>query len=592
MALKVLDSSGTGNISAAADALYYAVAHGAKISNNSYGYQGQPTQSMADAIAAARTAGDVFVAAAGNNETNDDQLTFYPADYSETYDNVVNVAATDSSDHLAYFSNYGAASVQIAAPGVNILSTVPGGGYASLSGTSMASPVVAGTIALLESAYPHESYSEWIARLLRGADPVPGLSGIVAVSGRVDVYRALTLSGPGFDGLGPKVLSATPGLPTASPVSSVRLTFDEPIDPTSFTLAQVTGFAGPGGVIAVQSVVVVPGTNNTEFDVNFPTQSVPGSYTFTVGGIRDQLGQAMDQDGDGSSGGSAADGYTADFTIVTPFTQTLSDSTVAPIPGGGTLTQTLTVSQSEMVIGLSVGLSINQTWDSDLIIRLVGPNGRAVVLANRRGGAGSNFTASTFDDSATLSVARGTAPFSGTFQPEGALATFDGLNAEGTWQLQVQDAASGNPGELLSWSLRLQLAPGAAPPASSGGSSQVVVGSLSSVPTTTGLSLADAGQPVFVEGQDSTCYGTSVSEGGLFVAFCSSSSDFVPNDSNGCDDVFVRDTANGTTCARAPPPTAPNPMATRSTRRSAATAAMSPSLVSRRTSSGAEPARG
>src|SRR5438874_7391034 len=122
MALKFLDSSGSGYLSGAVSAIQYAVQMGAMVSNNSWGGGGFDP-ALHDAIAFARDHGHIFVAAAGNDGNNNDFSPSYPASYD--LDNVISVAATDHNDALAYFSNYGAGSVDLAAPGVTILSTMP-----------------------------------------------------------------------------------------------------------------------------------------------------------------------------------------------------------------------------------------------------------------------------------------------------------------------------------------------------------------------------------------------------------------------------------------------------------------------------------
>lgn len=187
MPLKFLGPDG-GSVSDAAAALDYAVANGARISNNSWGGNGN-SRTLRDAIARAGSAGHLFVAAAGNEGLDLDSTPSYPAAYD--LPNLVSVAATDHADQLAPFSNYGSTSVDLAAPGVRILSTLPPGSYGRYSGTSMAAPHVAGVAALLLSAEPTVELADLRSRLLDTVDPVLGLSGKVATGGRLNAARAL-----------------------------------------------------------------------------------------------------------------------------------------------------------------------------------------------------------------------------------------------------------------------------------------------------------------------------------------------------------------------------------------------------------------
>ena len=174
-----------------ASGIRYAVTRGASVINLSLAGSGV-TGPIEEALAYARSAGVLVVAAAGNASTSNDEDPTYPA--SSTLDNVVAVAATDSADNLAWFSNYGVASVDVGAPGVAILSTVLGSNFALSSGTSMATPYVAGLAALIKSVNSSLSYFDMRTIILGTTDLVPDLNGKIGTGGRVNAEQALLVA--------------------------------------------------------------------------------------------------------------------------------------------------------------------------------------------------------------------------------------------------------------------------------------------------------------------------------------------------------------------------------------------------------------
>ena len=187
MALKFLDQTGFGDTAGAIGATLYAANNGAKVSSNSWG-GGPFEQSLLDAIEYGASRGMLFVAAAGNDSSNNDTTVSYPSGYAS--EAIVSVAATDHADQLAFFSNYGVTSVDLGAPGVNVLSTVRNGGYQSFSGTSMATPHVSGVAALLKARFPGASPYALKAMLLSTVDAKPALATTTATGGRLNAHRA------------------------------------------------------------------------------------------------------------------------------------------------------------------------------------------------------------------------------------------------------------------------------------------------------------------------------------------------------------------------------------------------------------------
>lgn len=193
MPLKFMGSGGFGTTKDAIEAINYTIDRkkngvNVRVINASWGST-QKSKALEDAIRAAGEQGILFVAAAGNNGTNNDKSPHYPSNYD--LPNVISVAALDNTDALTSFSNFGVKTVHIAAPGKDILSTWLGGDYREASGTSMAAPQIAGVAALILAVDPDLSVQELRARILKSVDKIDSLSGKVESGGRINAAKAL-----------------------------------------------------------------------------------------------------------------------------------------------------------------------------------------------------------------------------------------------------------------------------------------------------------------------------------------------------------------------------------------------------------------
>src|SRR4051794_1770014 len=188
MIVKVLDRHRAGTAGGLADGIRYALAHGARIINTSVNGDGQ-SRSLIDALHAADAAGALVVASAGNDGRNIDVDPSYPASYPDP--SVLAVGATGQNGALSSFSNRGLLSVDIAAPGEDVLSTASDGGYELRSGTSMAAPLVAATLALMSAARPELDGPALRAALLGAARHTGPLTGLLA-AGSLDAAAALS----------------------------------------------------------------------------------------------------------------------------------------------------------------------------------------------------------------------------------------------------------------------------------------------------------------------------------------------------------------------------------------------------------------
>jgi thermitase len=193
MPLKFMNAGGFGTTKDAIEAINYVIERkkagvNVRIISASWGST-QRSRALEQAIRKAYENDILFVAAAGNASVNNDRSPHFPSSYDVP--NVISVAALDRHDQLARFSNYGAKSVAIAAPGVDILSTWLGNQYEEKSGTSMATPVVSGVAALILSENPRMSVDDLRKRIMASSDPIVALKGKTVAGGRINAAKAL-----------------------------------------------------------------------------------------------------------------------------------------------------------------------------------------------------------------------------------------------------------------------------------------------------------------------------------------------------------------------------------------------------------------
>jgi len=300
----------------------------------------------------------------------------------------------------------------------------------------------------------------------------------------------------------PRIVSSTPTGNVALAVDTLLFHFNESMDQASFALvADVVSFTGPAGDL-VGELTGFSWLDADTLQVTFNSQVAPGTYTLVLGSQILDLndGFALDQNLNGTPGEAVDDRYTATFTIElnelgeirgskwndldgdaewdndepgledwTIFldlnenglhdttTQSIASTNVPlAITDLTTITSTLEVDALlGTVSDVNVTVSITHTFDGDLDVFLVGPTGAQVELFTDVGGNGQNFTGTTLDDQAALLISAGSAPFSGSYRPEGLLSLFNGLDPTGTWTLRVTDDANLDVGTLVSWSLEI-----------------------------------------------------------------------------------------------------------------------------------------
>ncbi|OCW97300.1 S8 family serine peptidase [Alishewanella sp. HH-ZS] len=389
-----------------------------KATNNSWGGGGF-SETLRAAIQSGGDAGILFIAAAGNAGRDADVNPMYPAAYD--LDVIVSVASTDRNDNLSVFtsgaSNYGLTSVDLGAPGSAILSTIPNNGYAAYSGTSMASPHVAGAAALLWSVNPDITPLEMKAILMETGDSLPALEGKTVSGKRLNLARALEEAdpAPGFR------LALTPRNQNIVAGDTATFTLDINSVADWMQVVNLSLDASPalsGATLSANSAM--PG-DVVVLTVNTDTATAWGDYNLAI--------TATD------SSGELQRTVNASLNITPAFLQDYSyinDTPVAiPDNNAAGITSVISVPDDGTIFSASVDLNITHTWRGDLLVRLTSPTGTQHVLHNRTGGSARDLI--------------GNYPIS----------SFNGEQMSGDWVLFVSDNASLDTGTLNSWRLNL-----------------------------------------------------------------------------------------------------------------------------------------
>jgi subtilisin family serine protease len=276
LACKFLDASGFGTEAGAVECFNYIVALrnrgvNIRVSSNSWGSARgaePPAQVLINAIDGAGAAGIINIFGAGNDGLNNDNTPFDPASYP--VESIVAVASSGPTDRRSFFSNYGATSVDLAAPGEQILSTYPGGDYIALDGTSMATPHVAGAAALLAKMDPTLSVAAIKALLLDNVDKSSRWNGRVVSGGRLNVFKAASAVGTGGSNIPPSVSLTTPAEGATFKVP-VNITLEATASDSDGSVASVAFYAN-GAPIGIDTT--------SPYGVTW-TNAPDGVYTLT-----------------------------------------------------------------------------------------------------------------------------------------------------------------------------------------------------------------------------------------------------------------------------------------------------------------------
>lgn len=412
---KFLDAAGNGSTSDAIKCIDYMVGLknagvNLRVLNNSWGGGGY-SQALADAIASSEAADLLFVAAAGNDTIDNDVNPHYPSNYENA--SVLSVASTDQTDNISWFSHYGLTSVDMGAPGSAILSTTPGESYASYSGTSMATPHVAGAAALVLSINPELNTQELKELLMSSGDANAALQGVTVAGTRLNVNQALIDADPtpGFkisaDPLTQQIVAGQATNYTFT-IGSIAQWDEEVTLELSSTLSGAylsASMARPGDEVML----------NVETD----TDTQWGEYELTVTATADEIVKQQSVKLMIQPVGLNDFTYSSNASVDIPDNSPVGAVSVINVPDDLT------------VFGTTADVDITHTYSGDLVVKLVSAQGTQVTLQSNVGGSSDDIVRSFTSES------------------------FNGEVATGDWTLHVEDTAAADTGTINTWSLTL-----------------------------------------------------------------------------------------------------------------------------------------
>lgn len=419
-ACKFLGADGTGSTAGAIECIDYftdlKVNRGVnvKATNNSWGGGGY-SEALETAIEASGQAGILFVAAAGNSGSNNDNVDNYPSNYQTSTNSVLAVASITRNDGDSGYS-YGVETVDLAAPGTAILSTVPGDGYAAFSGTSMATPHVAGAAALVWSLNPELTPSEMKELLMVTGETSLWAEGRTASGNRLNVLNALEEADPtpGFK------LGITPG--SAEITAGETYSFDIAVGSIAGYEEEVTlSLAEPSDLAALSATSAMPGDTVT-LTVTTTEDTPWGPYSFTVNGVSGDIEKSK----------------TANLYVypvgLNNFPYNYSGEAVPTLPNEDDpddvgVDLVINVPDDITVFGMEASVDITHTYSGDIVISLTSPQGTTTVLRQNQGGATDDIVESYNTDA------------------------FNGEIATGDWTLNVLDTFNGDNGTVNNWNV-------------------------------------------------------------------------------------------------------------------------------------------